>query len=167
MTHEVTVPEYSTKLIQVLLEPRTEDSSRVVAEVSSIEEPYLMGGPGLVRIDQTGCSLVEVVNAGPEPIQLHCGQQIGTADNVDGQDLVHYNLDMLNTTMEQQFRTQPKKELILTSNEFQNLCKLEVTVEYQEKYQKLLLKHHHVFSLDKSELGYCNMVLYKLFMKTE
>ena len=32
---------------------------------------------------------------------------------------------------------------------------------------KLLLKHHEVFSLDKSDLGYCDKVLHKLFMKTE
>ena len=50
-THEVTVPEYSTKLIWVQLDPGAEETSQVVADISSTEEPYQMGGEGLVRID--------------------------------------------------------------------------------------------------------------------
>jgi hypothetical protein len=139
----------------------------VVAEVSSVEEPYLMGGPGLVSIDQTGCSLVEAVNAGLEPIQLHHGEQIGIADNVDGEDLVHYNADMVNAIVKRQFKNRAKMEPGSTTSEFQKLCKLEVPAEYEVSYQKLLLKHRKVFSLDKSDLGYCSTVLHQLFMRKE
>jgi len=126
-----------------------------------------MGGPGLVSIDQTGCSLVEAVNAGPETIQLHRGQQIGIADNVDGEDLVYYNADVVNAIVERKFKNRAKTELGSSTSEFQKMCKLEVPAEYQERYQKLLLKHRKVFSLDKSDLGYGSTVLHQLFMKLE
>jgi hypothetical protein len=74
---------------------------------------------------------------------------------------------VVNAIVERQFKSQAKKEHCSTSSEFQKLCKLEVSAEYQERYRKLLLQHRNVFSLDKSNLGYCNMVLQKLFMKTE
>ena len=53
------------------------------------------------------------------------------------------------------------------SEEFEKLCRLEVPAEYKEKYQALLLKHRDVFSIEKSDLGYCDTVLHKLFMKNQ
>ncbi len=38
--------------------------------VACVNEPYLIGGPGLINIDNHGCTLVEVFNSGPEPILL-------------------------------------------------------------------------------------------------
>jgi hypothetical protein len=46
------------------------------------------------------------------------------------------------------------------------MCNLEVPIEYKEKYA-LLAKHRKFFSLSKSDLGYCDTILHKLFMKTE
>ncbi len=56
LTHETIIPEYSSKLIKIKTEVGTESTEQVVAEISCREEPYLVGGPGLIRIDSTGCS---------------------------------------------------------------------------------------------------------------
>jgi hypothetical protein len=88
-------------------------------------------------------------------------------DNVDGEDLVHYNTDVVNAIVERQFRSRARKEEGSTTQEFKKFRKLEVPAEYQERYWKMLIKHCDVFSLDKSDLGYCNTMLHKLFMKTE
>jgi hypothetical protein len=68
MTHEVVVPEYSSKVVKVKAESGTENTTKVVAEMSCESEPYLVGGPGLIELDPSGCSLIEIFNAGPEPV---------------------------------------------------------------------------------------------------
>ncbi len=50
---------------------------------------------------------------------------------------------------------------------FFRMCNVEVLNEYKEKYHALLAKHRKIFSISKSNLGYCDTVLHKLFMKTE
>jgi hypothetical protein len=53
------------------------------------------------------------------------------------------------------------------TNEFHKLCNLEVPENYKDKYRALLAKHRDIFRVSKSDLGYCDTVLHKLFMKTE
>ncbi len=85
MTNEVVVPEYSSRLVRIKTENGTENTDQAIAEITSAETPYMVGGPGLIKIDAAGCSLVEVFNTGPEPITLARGQCIGQADNIEGQ----------------------------------------------------------------------------------
>jgi hypothetical protein len=84
-THETVIPEYSSKLVKVKTDSGTENTKQVIAEISCITEPYLVGGPGLINIDDLGCTLIEVVNTGPEPIMLNRGQEVGQADDAEGQ----------------------------------------------------------------------------------
>jgi hypothetical protein len=67
MTHETVIPKYSLKLVKVKMEIGTKKTEQLVAEIMCTAEPDLVGGPGLIKIDATGCSLIEVFNAGPEP----------------------------------------------------------------------------------------------------
>ncbi len=79
VTHETVIPEYSSKLMKVKTDSGTENTKQVVAEISCVNEPYLIGGPGLINIDNHGCTLIEVFNSGPEPILLDRGQIVGQA----------------------------------------------------------------------------------------
>jgi hypothetical protein len=67
---QTVVPEYSFWLVKVKLEVEAGHSDQVIAEISSIEEPYLVRGPGLVQVEHQECSLMEVFNTGPEPMVL-------------------------------------------------------------------------------------------------
>jgi len=66
----VSISEYLFWLIRVKFEPGTESPDQVIAEIGSEEEPYLVGGPGLVRDDSASHSLTEIFCSGPEPIRL-------------------------------------------------------------------------------------------------
>jgi hypothetical protein len=167
LTHETIIPEYSSKLIKIKTEIGTESTEQVVAEISCREEPYLVGGPGLIKIDSTGCSLVEVFNTGPEPINLSRGQEVGQADNVQEQTLLPFEADEVNAIAEKQLGARNKTKDKSLTNEFYKLCNLEVPENHKDKYRALLQKHRDIFSVSKSDLGYCDTVLYKLFMKTE
>ncbi len=63
LTHEVVIPEYGSKLVEVKMECGTENTHHVIAEIVCKEEPYLVGGPGFIKVDLTSCSLVEMFNA--------------------------------------------------------------------------------------------------------
>jgi len=95
MTHETVIPEYSSRLVKVKTESGTEKTEQVVAEITCAAQPYLVGGPGLVKIDENGCSLIEIFNAGPEPVTLGRGQEVGQADNVEGQSLFPLEADQV------------------------------------------------------------------------
>jgi hypothetical protein len=166
MTHETVIPEYSLKLVKVKMENGTEKTEQVVAEIMCAAEPYLVRGPGLVNIDASGCSLIEVFNAGPEPVTLERGQGISQADNIEGQSLFPFEADQVNQIAEQQLKLICKSAVIVRPN-FYQMCNHEVPIKYRERYRTLLAKHRNNFSLSKSDLGFCDTVLHKLFMKTE
>jgi len=167
MTNEVVVPEYSSRLVRIKAEDGTENTDQVIAEIMCAEMPYVVGGPGLIKVDAAGYSLMEIFNTGPEPITLTRGQCIGQADNADGQALTPFEADVVNSIAESQWKNLRKRQRPARSEEFEKLCRLEVPVEYKEKYQALLLKHRDVFSVEKSDLGYCDTILHKLFMKNQ
>ena len=158
MTNEVIVPEYSSRLVRIKAESGTENTDQVIAEITNAEAPYMVGGPGLIKIDAAGCSLVEIFNTGPEPITLARGQCIGQADNIEGQALTPFEAEVVNAIAEKQFRTTAKRDT-KRDDEFARLCKLEVPEEYKARYQALLSKHRNVFSVEKSDLGYCDTCL--------
>jgi len=167
MTHEVVVPEYSSKLVKTKTESGTENTKQVVAEISCESEPYLVGGPGLIELDPSGCSLVKIFNAGPEPVILTRGQEVGQADNIEGQSLFPFETDHINQIAEQQLEARKQKNLSPVTNDFFKMCNVEVLIKYKEKYRALLAKYRKIFSLSKSDLCYCDTVLHKLFMKME
>jgi hypothetical protein len=137
MTHETVIPEYSSKLVKVKTDSGTERTEQVVAEISCIAEPYLVGGPGLINIADNGCSLIEVFNAGPEPVMLNRGQEVGQADNVKGQSLFPFQADHVNKIAEQQWRDNHKPAANVRPD-FYQMCNLEVPSEYKDRYRALL-----------------------------
>ena len=155
VTHETVIPEYSSKLVKVKTDNGTENTNQVIAEISCITEPYLVGGPGLINIDDLGCTLIEVLNTGPEPIVLNRGQEVGQADNTEGQLLFPFQADQVNKIAEQQWRDKQKPVAKVRPDFFQ-MCNLEVPSEYKDKYHALLTKHRSIFSLSKSDLGFCD-----------
>jgi hypothetical protein len=45
-------------------------ATSIIAEISCPESPYLVGGPGLMSLDEQKSGLVEILNTGPEPVTL-------------------------------------------------------------------------------------------------
>ena len=167
-TKEIVVPEYSSRLMKIRLEDGAESSEQVIAEIFCREEPYLVGGPGLIQVDALGCSLVEVFNTGPEPVVIARGQEIGNAENVCGQAMTHFQAEVVNDIAEKQWRAESSaRKKIPVTEEFRKMCKLKVPAEYEDDYRLLLAKHRQIFSLDKNDIGYCDTILHRLFMKTE
>ena len=91
---------------------------------------------------------------------------MGQADNVEGQPLLPFEANQVNQIAEQQLK-QTRQNTGTASPDFYQMCNLEVPNEYKDRYRALLAKHRNIFSLSKSDLGFCDTVLHKLFMKME
>jgi hypothetical protein len=123
--------------MEIKLDASAENSEQVIAEIFAQEEPYLVGGPGLIQVDTLGSSLIEVFNTGPEPMTIARGQVIGAAENVSGQNMTHFQADMVNSIIEKQWReSKSYVKGVTISEEFRKLiklCKLEVPAKYEQK----------------------------------
>jgi hypothetical protein len=121
-----------------------------------------------VALDDQEGGLVEIFNTGPEPITLARGQPIGQIDNIQGQPLVAFDADLVNQITEDNWRRKrietPRTPI---TDEFRKMCRLECPAKFEDDYRRLLVKHRHIFSLNKNEIGYCSTFLHKLFVKME
>ncbi len=71
-------------------------ASSIIAEIRCPEAPYLVGGPGLVTLDEQKGGLVEILNTGPEPVTITRGQVVGQADNMANQNLIPFEAETVN-----------------------------------------------------------------------
>jgi len=84
---------------------------------------------------------------------LAWGLAIGNAENVSGQNMTHFQAQVVNRIGEQQWhQCNNEKWGTTVTEEFRWLCKLEVPEKYEEDYSRLLAKHWQVFSLDKNDI---------------
>jgi len=122
----------------------------------------------LMSLDEQKGGLVEILNTGPEPVTVAQGQVIGQADNVANQSLVLFEAEMVNRMAEEQWKKKKGSSTRTTvTEEFRQMCRLEVPSQHEADYRQLLAKHRGIFSLNKNEIGYCDTFFHKLFMKTE
>jgi hypothetical protein len=132
MTNEVVVPKYSSHLVRIKAKDGTENTDQVIAEIMCAEMPYVVGGPGLIKVDAAGYSLMAIFNRGPEPVTLTRGQCIGQAYNADRQALTPFEADVVNSIAERHLKSSEKRQQKCRSEKFEKLCKLEVPAEYKE-----------------------------------
>ena len=79
-------------------------ATSIITEICCPNSPYLVGGPGLMTLDEQKGRLVEILNAGPEPVIITRGQVIGEADNMANQSLVPFEAEMVNRVAEEEWR---------------------------------------------------------------
>jgi hypothetical protein len=128
-------------------------ATSIIAEISCPESPYLVGGPGLMSLDEQKGGLVEILNTGPEPVTLARGQVIGQADNVANQSLVPFGAQMVNRMVEEQWKKKQGSSMRTTvTEEFRQMCPLEVPSQHEADYLQLLAKHRGIFSLNKNRV---------------
>jgi hypothetical protein len=165
---DTVIPEYSSRLLRVKVDDNGKTATSIIAEISCPEWPYLVGGPGLMSLDEQKGGLVEILNTGPEPVTIARGQVIGQADNVANQSLVPFEAEAVNRIAKEQWKKkQGSSPRATVTEEFRQMCRLEVPSQHEADYRQLLAKHRGIFSLNKNEIGYCDTFFHKLFMKTE
>jgi hypothetical protein len=123
VTSETVIPKYSSRLLRVRVDDNGKTATSIIAEISCPKWPYLVGGPGLMSLDEQKGRLVEILNTGPEPVTITRGQVIGQADNVANQSLVPFEAEMVNRMAEEQWKKKQGSSLRATvTEEFRQMC---------------------------------------------
>ncbi len=82
---------------------------------------------------------------------------VGQADNVANQNLVPFEAEMVNRIAEEQWKKKQGSVMkTRVTEEFRQMCRLEVPNQHEADYRRLLAKHRGIFSLNKNEIGYCD-----------
>jgi hypothetical protein len=159
------IPEFSSRAVSV--KTNLGRRSQVVAEIFCENWPHLTGGPGLVETDEEGRCVVELFNTGPEPVFLERGQPIGLSQALLDGKVVELDPQLVNAVVSKNVKEQTTETGDRArQKKLKEMLNLEVPKEFIGRYEELLLRHHKAFSLDKSDLGYCDLIEHKLVMKT-
>ena len=122
-TSETVIPEYSSRLLRVRMNDTGKMASSIIAEIRCPEAPYLVGGPGLMTLDEQRGGLVEILNTGPEPVTIVRGQVVGQADNMASQTFIPFEAEIVNRVAEEEWKkkkfSSPK---IPVTEEFRQMC---------------------------------------------
>ena len=168
-----TIPAFTTSLVPVQLytssQSRPTALTPLLVNVTSQLHPELYGGPAIIKSDQFGKALIEVMNLGPEQIVLQRNDQIASLENATDFNLEEINPKLINAIAERQQVQYSAPKLTETTKQFiaANANLTRVPTDLQHKYLQLLYKHHLAFSLTKADLGRSDLVMHEIHMKTE
>ena len=108
-------------------------------------------------------------NCGPFGIWIERDNEIGFADEMNGQDKMDYkfintitNQIKINTIREdkaKKWTTEAKQEHV------DNLANISLPQEYKAQYKQLLVKHFAAISIDKNDLGIVKGFFHKIHVK--
>ena len=167
-----TVPAFTSRLVPVKIftsdQAKPHQNKPLVANVIVEGYPELQGGPSLITTDIYGKSLIEICNMGPHPIELCRDQPIAIIENAEESEVIQLNPKIINTIAEKEKESFVQTRLPISNEKKKFIIDnaiLKVPEEKKESYLKLLLKHHEVFSLTKSDLGRADLVMHEINVK--
>ena len=163
------IPAYSSKLVPVQLftasQARPQAHEPILANVHVDGLPELSSSPTLIASDVYGKAFLEIVNVGPHPIELQRSLPIAVIENVSNCDIDQLEPNVINAVAENNssncFRpVSAEKKKFIEDNAI-----LKVPDQQKSAYLNLLLKHHEVFSLNKSDLGRADLIMHEINVK--
>ena len=102
--------------------------------------------------------MVELLNTGPEPIFLEQNQAIGKSEVLPQDRLQAIDERLVEAIVSKEATrghgcptlSKDCEQMILET------AKMPLLSDVRKKYEELILKHHHDFSLEKGDLVFCN-----------
>lgn len=128
--------------------------------------PLLTSMPGLIMTDHNSSGTMMVQNCSPVEMRIPRGEVIGLAENYEDVSAVQIDGDKINSIQkpfEKSLHMDREKYQFLKENmKFQNIPE-----KYKREYEKVIMTNHEVFSKDKNELGWSNLVEHEISLKDE
>ena len=120
-----------------------------MANISLIDNPYVMGGPYLIQPDKHGIAYVPMFNCTPYDIELPQNKFVAVINNVKGCTYEEVNPAYINRLSEKHEETKQKQPLTKAKRKLieEKFCS-EVPAEYKQQYLQELLKFHEAISED-------------------
>ena len=163
------IPPFTVMAIKTKV--MSDDGGRLNTEADGVgqivvdNQPLLQGGPDLIKINEHGIASIFVHNCSPSEVTLARDDVIGFIDRVEDSDLQQLRPEFVASVAKA--REEPsslppeKKKFILEK------MNVDVPAPFKERFVKLLLKHHDVFSRDKYDLGRAKTLMHEIALKSE
>ena len=130
----------------------------------------------LTGVDENGRITMAVANFGEEPVNVKPDDCVGFMKNpefddtqiVEGhEEFVHSMFGEMGADCKEPEQGQIKKLNAVEEKEFLSKLNLKCPSEWKQKYLRLIMRYNDVFSKDKFDIGFTNIIEHKVNMKTE
>jgi len=163
----IKIEPMSTKTVKVKLTKEMTQQGVCVASLGGHKHPLVVFEPGLV--DTNSDCYVSLHNCSPVGVEIERDAQIGFIQKINMQQIHPVDFEILNVEKGEKQKQEIGSPTFL-SPERKNaiLSQLKINIDdptEKQKYLNLVFKYHHVFSLDKNELGRANHFEQKIEMK--
>jgi hypothetical protein len=130
--------------------------------IATISTPHslLSGPPGLIKFDQDGVAYNVIQNCSPYAIWIERNEPMGHAEfyteearseKLDKKFITHLLKDVtINSVQQEKAKLWTEEAKMEHIKEHANI---NVPSSYAARYQKLLLKHFNIVSIDKTDIG--------------
>ena len=170
---------YPRSVAKMVLEPRV---GRNIIEGGTLGICY--GAPGaplvvwdsLTGVDEDGRVTLAVANFGHEPVAVKANDCVAFMRNPDsdGTEIVEGDEQFIHSILakgEEDYK-EPEKGCIRNlsakeKEEFLSKLHIECPSEWRQRYLDLILRHNDVFSKDKFDLGWTDVIEHQVHMKTK
>jgi hypothetical protein len=146
---------------------RPATNSDCIATIASPQMPSLTGGPALIKVDQTGQAIIQVINCAPFERELDRGEIMGIFEKVNKTDIYPLETEYINSVAERHRKPFPspppedKKRFIMDN------LKMGFEDKEKPKYVELIMKNHDIFSFGKMDLGRASTLMHEITLKNE
>ena len=169
-TKEVTIAALSSHILHTNMiseyQHKIEKDNLCIATITNPERPWLMGGPALVMADSNGQCHVEIFNSTPAEIIIKRNEFIGIIENIKDEKCTKIEMEKIHAIAQENRKSthntltpEHRKYILANAN-------LNVPASHKLEYEKLLLKHHNVFSKNKNDLGRSDLIQHEIHLKT-
>ena len=146
---------------------RPDKETSCVANIVSQQFPSLTGGPALIKVDQTGQAIIQVINCAPFERELERGEIMGIFEKVDKTDIYPLETEYINAVAEKQGKPLPSSPSTDKRKFIMENLKIEFEEKEKKSYVDLIMKNHDVFSFGKMDLGRASTLMHEITLKNE
>jgi hypothetical protein len=146
-------------------------SNTMIVTIST-SHSLISGPPGLIKFDKEGIAYTVVQNCSPFAIWKERSEPMGYAEHymeearaekIDKKFIIHLLKDVtVNSAQQEKSKLWTEEAKMEHIKEHANI---NVPNSYTSKYQKLLLIHFNIISIDKTELGRVKNFFHKIHLK--
>ena len=169
--NETTIPARSAQVVKVIAQVeqyyRPEAGETALAVTNQFT--HITGGPGVIKFDHEGRSLVEIINVSDSELIIPPNTEIATLEKIDEAEMEtlkqinpDFICEVIHNIVAPEIALKKEDEEFIKSN-----MNLTVPKQFEDQYVKLLCQYHDVFSRNKADLGRSDALSHDIWLKTK
>ena len=141
-------------------------NKRSIVTVHSEKFPMLKGGPGIVTTNSSNEMMILVHNCSPTQQEIPRGETLGQIENIHEMHIEQiHESDIAQTISAIQLKDENNLPSKARQQQILKELNLKVPATEKQKYEKLILENHDVFSTSQFDIGKANNFQHSIHLK--